>query len=381
MNKSILPVDYFNIVDENPQNISYVLSDNITQEDNLVVEGDNFHSLIALQGSEFDVIYIDPPYNTGKNSFRYQDRKSEWPSFIYNRLVLARDLMKDSASIFISIDDNEYHTLRFITDAVFGAKNFVANFIWRKSHTVKNDKKGISTQHEYVLCYAKDITRVHFNREQTGNSYIDKAYRYTDAVGRYRVVPLHKEKNKKSFPITAPNGMIWEKNWNYNKEGFAELIANDLIYWGKDGTACPTKKVYLKPFAEMTKTFGTMLPPEKVGYTGAGGAALEALGFNKTDFIYAKPVDLIVHLLEVATTPNSRVLDFFAGSGTTGEAVMALNSRDGGSRSFVLCNSNENNICEQVTFPRVERARDNLGSKMEIKFAKTVSVCPNIVSG
>ncbi len=372
MSLSIFPVDYYNIVDENPHALSYTFSDQVAEDDNLIIEGDNLQSLIALENSVFDVIYIDPPYNTGNNTFRYHDRKSEWPSFMYNRLQLARDLMKESASIFISIDDHEYHTLRIVTDAVFGSKNFVANFIWRKSHTVKNDKRGISTQHEYVLCYAKDISRVHFNREQTGVSYIDKAYRHTDAVGRYRTVPLHKEKNKKSFPVKAPNGTVWNKKWNYNEEGFATLIANDLVHWGKDGTACPTKKVYLKPPADMTKTYGTMFPPEKVGYTGAGGSALEALGFKKSDFIYAKPVELITHILEMATTPDSRVLDFFAGSGTTGEAVMTLNSRDAGKRTFVLCNSNESDICQKLTLPRVLKAKDVLAAQSAIKFVKTL---------
>lgn len=370
MVNSIVSPDYFNIVDENPNNDRFVIDGGITPGENYVVEGDNLHSLSAMEGTEFDMIYIDPPYNTGKNTFRYQDRKSEWPSFIYNRLMIARTLMKDSASIFISIDDHEYHTLRFVADAVFGSKNFVGNFIWRKSHTVKNDKKGISTQHEYILCYAKDVSKVHFNREQTGTDYIDKAYRYFDVIGRYRVVPLHKPKNKNSFPVTAPNGTVWTMNWNYNEAGFKELIENDMVYWGKDGNNCPQKKVYLKPAAEMTKTFGTMLPPEKVGYTGDGGNALEELGFDKTKFIYAKPVALIQHLLEIGTQKDSLVLDFFGGSGTTGHAVMALNQKDGGTRRFVLCNSNEEDICQTVTFPRVEKAASYLGDTTPVNFKK-----------
>ena len=339
-------------------------------EGHAVIEGDNLHSLMAMRGQKFDVVYIDPPYNTGKNTFRYQDRNSDWATFMSDRLKAARDLMADTASIFISISDHEAHTLRALADAVFGAHNFVANFIWRKSHTVKNDKKGISTQHEYILCYARDSKKVHLNREQTGTNYIDKAYRYSDTAGRYRVLQIHKPKNKTSFPVTAPNGTVWTKGWNYNEAGFEKLVANDRIYWGKTGTACPQKKLYLKPANEMTKTFGTMIPAEKVGYTGDGGRDLEALGFDKTKFIYAKPVKLIQHLLEIASTKNARVLDFFGGSGTTGQAVMALNKQDGGSRSFVICNSNEDDICRSITLPRVVAAAKALGVVTPIQFGR-----------
>jgi adenine-specific DNA-methyltransferase len=366
----IIDPDRFRIDDENPANDNFRLEAH--PRGNLVIEGDNLHSLSALRGERVDVIYIDPPYNTGKNTLRYQDRQSRWPSFIYNRLVLARDLMKDSASIFVSIDDHEFHTLRLIMDAVFGAKNRIATFIWRKSHTVKNDKKGISIQHEYVFCYAKDATKAHFNREQTGNAYIDRAYRYHDTAGRFRVVPLHKATNRKSFAVTAPHGTVWMKNWNFYEAGMGNLIANDLVYWGNCGTKCPQKKVYLKPTAEMTKTYGSMLPPEKVGFTGDGGKALEALGFGKAEFFYAKPVDLIRHLLEIASTPTSTVLDFFAGSGTTGEAVMRLNALDGGTRRFILCNSNENNICETITYPRVAKAAERLGET--VAFTRVMKV-------
>jgi adenine-specific DNA-methyltransferase len=337
---------------------------------NNIIEGDNKLSLTKIKEEEIkvDLIYIDPPYNTGKNTFRYSDNSLNWGTIIKNRLSLARDVMHDHASIFISIDDNEYHTLRMVCDEVFGKKNFVANFIWKKSHTVKNDKVGISTQHEYILCYAKDSPKVFFNREKTGDDYIKKAYRYKDNVGNFRVVPLFKPKNPKSFLVTSPNGNNWVKNWNYNEEGFKSLIDNDLIYWGKNGDACPTKKVYLKEV--MDKTFGTILDPKKVGYTGSGAKALEALGFEKTDFIYTKPVELIAHILDMASTPNSLVLDFFAGSGTTAESVFFANKQDNGNRKFILCNNNENNICEKITYPRVSRAKENYGDTTELKYTK-----------
>jgi adenine-specific DNA-methyltransferase len=331
----------------------------------LVLEADNLIALAALGTLKVGMIYIDPPYNTGRR-FAYADSRSDWSAFMLARLIAARALMADHASIFISIGDDEYHHLRIVCDEVFGAENFIANFIWRKSHTVKNDRRGISTQHEYVLCYAKDVSKVHINREATGEDYLKRAYCHSDDGGRFRVVQLHKAKNAKSFPVKAPNGTVWQRNWSYNREGFDRLIADGLIYWGKNGTACPTKKVYLKPI--MDKTFGTMLDPENVGYTGDGGKALAALGFNKLDFVYSKPPALIMHLLKIATKPDALVLDFFAGSGTTGEAVFRLNAEDGGTRRVILCNSSENDICRTVTYPRALRAAHAHGATAPVVF-------------
>lgn len=354
----------------------FAFVDDLIEGANIVIEGENSETLHALhqQGCSVDVIYIDPPYNTRKTSFRYKDRNLDWRSFMMDRLSLAKGLLKVEGSILISIDDREHATLRVIADEVFGRRNFLGNFIWRKSPTVKNGKAGISVQHEYVVCYAKDIDKVHFNQEQTGADYIEKAYTYEDSRGRFRLAPIHKATNKSSFPVTAPNGRIWVKKWNYTATKFKALIEDGMIYWGSKGTAIPAKKVYLKPTNEMKKPFGTMLPTEKVGYTGQGGKDLQALGFEKSDFLYPKPVGLIQHLLEMTTTQNSIVLDFFAGSGTTGEAVMRLNAADGGTRRFILCNSDENDICASVTHPRVTKAAEALGDNSVVQFTKTVKI-------
>lgn len=352
----------------------------IGANDNAVIEGENLHALAALSGLKFDLIYIDPPYNTGqKRTFRYSDRHDDWTTFMQDRLNLARSLMNDDATIFISIDDREHHRLRLVCDAVFGEKNFVASLVWRKSPTAKNAKKsGISVQHEYVLCYAFDIKKAHFNREKIDSAYISKAYRYTDAAGRFRTVPLHQENNKTSFSVASPSGKIWTKKWNFSEAGFSKLRRENLIYWGKNGDSCPQKKLYLKK--EMSKVFGTMLPHEHVGYTADGGKALRALGFNGTEFIYAKPVSLLTYILKIASRPDSHILDFFAGSGTTGEAVMALNARDRGTRRFTLCNSDEDDICKTVTLPRVRRAKKSLNDQSTIKFARVVPAS-TILSG
>lgn len=362
---------------------SFAFVDDLFEGANIVIEGENSETLHALhqQGCSVDVIYIDPPYNTGKTSFRYKDRNLDWRSFMMDRLSLAKGLLNVEGSILISIDDREHATLRVIADEVFGRRNFLGNFIWRKSPTVKNGKAGISVQHEYVVCYAKDIDKVHFNQEQTSADYIEKAYTYEDSRGRFRLAPIHKATNKSSFPVTAPNGRTWVKKWNYTATKFKALIENDMIHWGMKGTGIPAKKVYLKPQNEMTKPFGTMLPTEKVGYTCQGGNDLQALGFEKSDFLYPKPVSLIQHLLEMTTKKNSIVLDFFAGSGTTGEAVMRLNAADGGRRRFILCNSDENDICASVTYPRVTKAAEALGDNSVVQFTKTMPIFDSEVAG
>lgn len=323
---------------------------------------DNLQLLQSMvgNGQTADVIYIDPPYNTKKNTFKYNDNRKteEWVTFLYHRLVCAHQILAQEGAILISIDDAHYPYIKLMMDEIFGIQNFVANFIWKKSHTVKNDKSGISTQHEYVLCYAKHHPSLFFNREPVGEDYIKKAYRYEDARGRYRVVPLHKDKNKNHYTITAPNGTQWTKGWNYNPEGFQALLDDDMIYWGKNGENCPSKKVYLKDV--MDKSYGSMLPIS-VGYTGDGKKNLEALGFDKTTFLYAKPVSLITHLLTIFSHKDSVVLDFFAGSGTTGEAVLAKNQEDNGNRRFIMGTNNEQNIADDITLPRLERAMAKYG--------------------
>lgn len=322
---------------------------------NIFIE-DNIHTLNAIKesGKKIDLIYIDPPYNTKKNVFKYKDNRKtdEWITFIYERLILAEEILSDDGVILASIDDNHYAYLKLIMDEIFGLRNFVANFIWKKSHTVKNDKSGISTQQEYVLCFAKNHKKMFFNQEPIGEDYIKKAYRYKDEVGTYRVVPLYKDKNKTVYDIVSPKGQVWTKGWNYNKEGFENLIKNDLIYWGKTGDNCPSKKVYLKDVME--KSYGSMLPVS-VGYTGDGKKALKNLDFHGNTFLYAKPVELIQHFLTIFSHKESLVLDFFAGSGTTGEAVINKNIEDGGDRKFILATNNEDDIADNITIPRIKR--------------------------
>ena len=223
-------------------------------------------------------------------------------------------------------------------------------------------KKGISTQQEYVICFAKNIKKIRVNREPTSQEYIKKTYRNKDSRGVYRVVPLHKDKNKTKYKVVAPNGKVWEKGWNYNKEGFEELRKNDLLYWGKEGNSCPSKKVYLKE--NMTKTYGSILP-ETVKYTGDGKKALKNLGFEGNVFSYAKPVELIEHFITIFTNKDSVILDFFAGSGTTAESVISKNIKDNGNRKFILGTNNEEDIATKITIPRVKKVFEK--NKIDIK--------------
>ena len=337
----------------------HVMSAKKVNKQNLLVNSDNIVAMQKMKSMGLKVkhIFVDPPYGTGSGDFRYSDNSDFelWQKQMGYVFSLGHQLMLEDGVCAVCIDDNNYAYLKIILDEIFGRSNYIGTFIWKKSHTVKNDSKTISTQHEHILMYAKDIKKVQLNRDQVSQEYVDKSYRHQDEKGVYRTVPLHKKKNTKVFPITSKYGKVWELPWNYNEVGMDKLIADDMIEWGKTETAMPAKKVYLKPMDEMTKTYGTILNPELVGYTGDGGRDLKELGFESMDFLYAKPVKLYKFILGIFMKDGDTVLDFFAGSGTTGHAVMVNNSEKGQNCKFILITNNENGICESITKPRIDR--------------------------
>lgn len=332
-------------------------SDELTH---LLIEGDNYEVLRLLQDDLKDkvsVIYIDPPYNT-KNTFVYTDNyknHSKWLSFMHKRLVLAKELMSEDGVIFISIDDNEFAQLKLLCDEIFGEQNFVSSIIWQCKHTVSNDKKGITSQTEYVLVYSKTSSRIDFKNEPLREEYVLKNYKNpdNDPRGSWATVQLYKKKNPKTYTVTSPTGKEWNMPWNYNEEGFKRLIEDNMVFWGKDGNACPRKKVFLKDskgVGQKNLWLGT-----EVGYSGDGGNLLEEILGDRNLFSYPKPIGLIKKIVDIVNNKNAVVLDFFAGSGTTGHAVLELNEEDGGNRQFILCTNNENKICEEVTYERLNK--------------------------
>jgi adenine-specific DNA-methyltransferase len=326
--------------------------------ENALYNSDNIALLKIMvdSGTKVNHLHVDPPYGTGSSDFRYSDNGNfeKWESQMVDTFVLAAQILQDDGVCVVYIDDKNYAYLKVILDRIFGRANYIGTFIWKKSHTVKNDSKTISVQHEHILFYAKDIKKVVLNRADVSAEYIKSAYRHKDENGLYRTVPLHKKKNEKKFKVTSPFGVEWELGWNYNEEGMVRLEREKMIHWGTKSTAMPSKKVYLKPV--MTQTFGTILNPDDVGYTGDGGKDLTKLGFENMAFLYAKPVKLCKFIIGVFIKPGDVVMDFFAGSGTTGHALMELNKEKNLNAKFVLVTNNENGICENVTKPRLQRS-------------------------
>jgi len=358
---------------------------------NLVIEGDNFDALRYLRmthAGRVKCIYIDPPYNTGNRDFVYNDRfvdvndawrHSTWVEFMYQRLLLAKDLLRQDGSIFVSIDDNELFALGLLMNKVFGPNAFVANCIWQKRYSSANDHKTIAPMHEYVLAYRlSDMWQR--NLLQRGEEK-DRLYKYEDAKGIFR--PDNYTCNKSAeerpnlyYPITNPNtgAEIWPKRtrvWSYSKEEHQRNVEADLIYWGKDGKG---KVPAFKRYKHMLRNGDGVVPTtwwtfDEVGHNDTAKKELMALlPKDARAFSTPKPTGLIERVLRIATGPDDIVLDFFAGSGTTAHAVLKLNAEDGGNRRFILVSNAEasadapdKNLCRDVCARRVRRVIEGFG--------------------
>ena len=358
----------------------------ITNDDgkptHILIEGDNFHALTCLNYTHkgtIDVIYIDPPYNTGKDGFKYKDKRflkefpdgtpvpldhplrhSYWLSFMHKRLELAKNLLSDRGVIFISIDDNEQANLKLLCDQVFGEKNFVGNVIWEKTDSPRMDVKGFTVRHDYILVYAKSdfVLKRIFPNEVPGH------YNKVDDSGkRYYLKPLRLMGGHKSdslyYGIKAPDGTIifpQEKNgekgcWRWSLSKYNEEI--ERIEWikGKNGWSA-NFRIYADNLTPIP--VNTIWNFEKVGSTRTAKNELENI-VRQNIFSYPKPSSLISFIEKIASNKSSTILDFFAGSGTTMHATMQLNEEDGGHRQCILVQQNENNICEAVTYERNKR--------------------------
>ena len=357
---------------------------------NILIEGDNYHALSVLNYThkgKVDVIYIDPPYNTGTDNknkdggFRYNDkfidkensyRHSKWISFIKNRINLSKNLLSNKGVIFISIDDNEVSQLKLLCDEVFGEQNFISQIIWRKKYGGGKGSNFFVDLHEYILCYAKSIDDIKsFSLERNNNqkeAFILKD-EYFNERGNYYIRPLKSglaERKTLIYPIELPDKTFLKTQWICAEETFKDLKNEGRIVFKKlkDGKYNVYKKFY-------ENDRGGFVLPESILYDIAfnqnGKEDLKNL-FNISEgrdipFDNPKPVKLEKYLLSFSSNKNSIILDFFAGSGTTGHAVMELNKQDGGSRQFILCTNNENNICEEVTYERIKRVMKGYKNK------------------
>lgn len=346
--------------------------------ENLYIEGDNLEALKLLREAylgQVKMIYIDPPYNTG-NDFIYNDSfkmseeelaegmglfdeegnkrftensvtnprfHSDWCSMIYSRLRLVKNLLSEDGAIFISIDDNEQENLKKICDEVFGASNFIAQLIWERAYSPKNDARFISNSHDYVLMYAKSIE----------NFVIGRLPRSAQANARYknpdndpRGVWKPSDMSVKTYnaacdyPITCPSGRIVEppagRCWRLSANAFAERLHDNRIWFGPDGNSVPCIKRFLSELKFNGMAPASILFYKEVGHSQEGAQEVAKL-MGGAYFDGPKPLRLLRRLLTLANlNKESLVLDFFSGSATTAHAVMQMNAEDGGHRRFIL---------------------------------------------
>lgn len=358
---------------------------------NLVVQGDNLEALKALlpyYAGKVKCIYIDPPYNTGNEGWVYNDavnspemrdwlgkvvggesddlsRHDKWLCMMYPRLNLLKEMLCESGSIWISIDDNEGYSLRYILNEIFGAKNFIATIIWQKMDGPKNSAIHLSEDHDYIIGYAKDSKIWRSRRLPRSEGMIS---RYKNPDNDPRGVWLLSDLAARNFyshgryAITTPTGRLIEgppagSYWRVSKEKFDELDADNRIWWGKTGNNRPGIKRFLSDVK------GGVVPQtlwfwKEVGSTRNSKQELSKVMDARASqdlFITPKPTRLIQRIIQIASDPDDIVLDSFAGSGTTGHAILKQNAIDGGNRRFILVEM-ETNIAQNITAERIKRA-------------------------
>lgn len=344
-------------------------SKNWDNTENIYIEGDNLEVLKLLQKSYFGkikVIYIDPPYNTGKD-FVYKDDfrdniknyientdqskkanterngryHTDWLNMLYPRLKLAKNLLTEDGSIYISIDDVEYSKLKLLLDEIFGEENFVATIIWKKKYGIQNDAKWFSENHDYILHYAKAKENYKINQlprtEEQNNRYTN---RDDDPRGPWKSENLSvgRVTEKDQYEIKTPSGRIVTppsgRSWVVSEEKFKELVADNRIWFGEDGNNVPSIKRFLSEVKD-GRTPSTIWEYSEVGHTQDAKKETNAL-FNGSVFDYPKPVELLKRIVYLSADKNDIILDFFSGSATTAHAIMNLNAEDNGKRNFIL---------------------------------------------
>ena len=407
---------------------------------NFLLEGDNLHSLRLLEKThrgQIDLIYIDPPYNTGGKDFVYNDAfvdktdtfaHSKWLSFMSERLRIARLLLSDKGSIFISIDDNEQAPLKMLCDEIFGEECFVADIAWQRAYSPRNDSKGISNEKEHILVYSrlegwspKKLPRTEKMNSKYKNPDNDVAlWRTSDAFAPSAATHQgmvyaiqHPFTGKMIYPY---NGACWplrQSDMLAAMQEWGEYELKDLDDAAERAAVCgiPTEDVregvmgivLVKPIEEarvyaqevydrgrwprffftnkgkggiarktyLDNTDGRVVtnlwPFEETGHTDEAKKEIKAIFDNQKVFDTPKPIRLLERIIHIASDDDSIILDFFAGSGTTGHAVMRYNaSHDGSNRRFILCTNNEGGICEDVTYKRVLNAVNGYGKESGI---------------
>ncbi len=355
---------------------------------NLIVHGDNLHALKALlprYAGKVDLVFIDPPYNTGNEGWCYSDgvnspimkewlstnpvdvedmlRHDKWLCMMWPRLVLLRELMSEQGSIWITLDDNEVHHARGILDEIFGESNFVATCIWHKMDSPKNTAEFFSEDHDYIVVYAKSKTNWSLNLLPRSEEMIAR-YKNpdNDARGPWLLSDLaaRNQYAQGLYPITTKTGRIIAgpppgSYWRVSKERFDQLDADNRIWWGDTGDNRPGMKRFLSEVKDGVVP-QTLWGWKDVGSTRNAKQALSqimASGLEGDLFITPKPVELIEKIIDIGAENDALILDSFAGSGTTAHAVLKANAKDGGHRKFILLESED--YADRLTAERVRR--------------------------
>ncbi len=393
---------------------------------NFLLEGDNLHSLKLLEKThrgKIDVIYIDPPYNTKNKDFAYNDKKieaddsyrhSKWLSFMYERLKIAYNLMSKTGVIFISIDDNEISNLRLLCDEVFGESNFINQITLLCNPKGRSQDKYFATCHEYLLVYSKSVLPSGFFSVEKSEDRIMSDYKLEDERGKYRLLELrntHREFDRSNrpnlwYPIYVNSNSKKESSISLEKtKDFDEAVYpiwkdghEGCWTWGKPKVSETPDMIVAKKTAGQWKIYRKAYATNEEGenakqklfsiwqdarfYTEKGQVEFGKifLGSSKNDFPQPKAVEYIKNIIRTNQNKSCIVLDFFAGSGTTGQAVLELNLEDSGNRHFILCTNNEASICENITYPRLKtvitgKREDTTlyseGLKANLKYFKT----------
>ena len=394
--------------------------------ENLYIEGDNLDVLKLLQETylgKVKMIYIDPPYNTGNDAFVYDDDfamadgdfvsanvpydehgnmvydfkknldsngrfHTDWLNMIYPRLRVAKSLLADDGVIFISIDDSEQENLKKVCNEIFGEQNFIAELVWERAFSPKNDAKYISNSHDYVLMYARDINSFQIGRlprTEEANARYQNPDNDPRGIWKPSDMSVKTYTAENDYQITAPSGRVIEppagRCWSLSKNKFLERLHDNRIWFGEDGNGVPCIKRFLSELKYDGMAPTSILFYKDVGHSQEGAKEVTQL-FDAGVFDGPKPVRLLTRLLTLANLKkDSIVLDFFSGSAATGHALMARNAEDGGHRKFIMVQLPEatdeggtaykagyRNICE-IGKERIRRAGAKIAAEAGEKAA------------